>query len=32
VIEGHDTSVVVPPRHTVEMDRWGNLVIRPASA
>jgi N-methylhydantoinase A len=32
VIEGHDTTVVVPPGHTVESDPWWNLVIRPASA
>ena len=32
VIEGDDTTVVVPPGHVVESDRWWNLLIRPASA
>jgi N-methylhydantoinase A len=32
VIEGYDTTVVVPPDHVVETDRWWNLLIRPASA
>jgi N-methylhydantoinase A len=32
VIEGYDTTVVVPPGHMVETDRWWNLLIRPASA
>ena len=32
VIEGYDTTVVVPPGHVVESDRWWNLLIRPASA
>jgi N-methylhydantoinase A len=31
VIEGYDTTVVVPPGHLVETDRWWNLLIRPAS-
>jgi N-methylhydantoinase A len=31
VIEGYDTTVVVPPGHLVEADRWWNLLIRPAS-
>jgi N-methylhydantoinase A len=31
VIEGYDTTVVVPPGHQVETDRWWNLLIRPAS-
>jgi len=31
VIEGHDTTVAVPPGHVVESDRWWNLFIRPAS-
>jgi N-methylhydantoinase A len=32
VIEGNDTTVVVPPDHVVETDRWWNLLIRPAPA
>jgi N-methylhydantoinase A len=32
VIEGYDTTVVVPPGHLVETDRWWNLLIRPVSA
>jgi N-methylhydantoinase A len=32
VIEGYDTTVVVPPGHLVETDRWWNLLIRPLSA
>jgi N-methylhydantoinase A len=32
VIEGYDTTVVVPPAHVVESDRWWNLLIRPGSA
>jgi N-methylhydantoinase A len=31
VIEGHDTTVAVPPGHVVDSDRWWNLLIRPAS-
>ena len=31
VIEGYDTTVVVPADHVVETDRWWNLLIRPAS-
>ena len=31
VIEGYDTTVVVPPGHSVETDRWWNLLIRPVS-
>ena len=31
VIEGYDTTVVVPPGHLVETDRWWNLLIRPVS-
>ena len=31
VIEGYDTTVVVPPGHSVETDRWWNLLIHPVS-
>ena len=32
IIEGYDTTVVVPPGHVVETDRWWNLLIHPGSA
>jgi len=32
VIEGYDTTVVVPPGHVVDSDRWWNLLIRPVPA
>ena len=31
VIEGYDTTVVIPPWHSVETDRWWNLLIHPVS-
>jgi N-methylhydantoinase A len=28
IVEGPDTTVVVPPSWTVTVDRWGNLLLR----